>query len=148
MREAKPLLSHANMDVTLLRVTTRRFVNKLRIIVAVRFTNRMSFPLNSSWMTLRLGVGDDVVAPVKYADVAVNGGTNTNGEFVFEVPPMTTTAMLRAIAEGLVHGSAAGPADGRRVVSYAWTVTWVPFAPAGTGDGPPESPCSRPTSAT
>ena len=98
--EAKPLLSRSNMDVTLLRVTARRFVNKLRVIVATRITNGNTFPLHSSWVTLRLSVGDSVVAPVKNANDAVNAGAHSNSDFVFEVPPMTTTATLRAIAEG------------------------------------------------
>ena len=50
----------------------------------------------SNGLTLRLAVGDDVLAPTRFPSAYVEGGTTLRTAAEFEVPPDTTRAVLRA----------------------------------------------------
>lgn len=99
VKEPRPLVSSGELSVTLVRVTLRRFVNKLRIVAAVRTTNKGPYPVASTVLTMRLLVQGDVLAPVNTPGIVIESNASGSEDYVFEVPPSTTRAVLRAAVQ-------------------------------------------------
>ncbi len=96
VKEPRPLVATGDINVTLVRVTLRRFVNKLRIVAAVRIANNGRYPVASSVLTMRLVVDGDVLAPVDAPVNVVDSNATGSIDHAFEVPPLTKRAVLRA----------------------------------------------------
>jgi hypothetical protein len=94
--EARPLVTTPRLAATLTGIATRRFVNVLRVDLALRLVAGDA-GIASSELTLRLVVGDDVLAPTQFPIAVIEAGTTYRGTVEFEVPPDTTRAVLRAM---------------------------------------------------
>lgn len=89
LKEPRPLVSSSEINVTLVRVTLRRFVNKLRVVAAARIANNGRYPVATSVLTMRLVVEGDVLAPVDAPVIVIDSSATGSVDYVFEVPPST-----------------------------------------------------------
>jgi len=96
--EPRPLVTAPRIAATLTGVTTRRFANVLRVDLPVRLVAASDAGILSGELTLRLVVGDDVLAPTIFPSLVIAGGATQRLTVAFEVPPDTTRAVLRAMA--------------------------------------------------
>jgi hypothetical protein len=94
--EPRPLIATEGFSATLLRATSRLFVNKRRLIMAVRMTNQGRYPMASGDLRLRLQAGDEVIPPAGAPNAVIDAGASLPGDFVFETPPGLKTIELRA----------------------------------------------------
>ena len=95
--EARPLVTQPAMSATLTGVGTRRFANVLRVDLALRMAATGPGAVGTGDLTLRLVVGDDVLAPTRLPiGGIIEGGTTLRTTVEFEVPTSTTRAVLRA----------------------------------------------------
>jgi hypothetical protein len=92
--EAQPLVNSPYLSATLTSVSTRRFANVLRVDLGLRLAASIS--MNSGSLTLRLAVGEEVLAPTLFPTAVIEGGTTLRTAYAFEVPTDTTRAVLRA----------------------------------------------------
>ena len=86
------------LSATLTGVGTRRFANVLRVDLACGWRPPGRRRILSGDLTLRLVVGDDVLAPTVFPIAVIAGGATQRLTVEFEVPPDTTRAVLRATA--------------------------------------------------
>jgi hypothetical protein len=86
------LVRDGDVSVTVLRASSRRFVNVVRLRFAVRFTNAGEYP--SSGATFRLAAGDEILAPLEDADVMIQPRSNESEDVEFEIPITATRAVL------------------------------------------------------
>ena len=93
--DARPLVNDRALSATLTRVSARRFANVLRVDLGLRLAAGSGSVLSGS-LTLRLVVGDDVLAPILFPSAIVDGGATLRTVAAFEVPPDTTRAVLQA----------------------------------------------------
>ena len=93
--EARPLVNDRALSATLTSVSTRRFANVVRVDLGLRLAAGASSVLSGS-LTLRLVVGDDVLAPTLFPSAIIDGGTTLRSVAAFEVPTDTMRAILRA----------------------------------------------------
>jgi hypothetical protein len=98
MSDPRPLLAGDGFSSTLVRVRSRHFRNKVRIIVGMRLANEGRYDISSAAVTLRLAHGGEVSAPVSEPSAVVAGGATYSGDWIFEVPPTTKHVELRASA--------------------------------------------------
>jgi hypothetical protein len=98
VREPRELVRGEDVVATVVRVTSRRFANAIRLYLTVRLAVPGRFPVHSGALMLRLAAGDAVTAPVKSPSVVVEPASDVLSDFEFEVPPSTTRAVLRATA--------------------------------------------------
>ena len=96
--EPRPLVTTPRVAATLTGVATRRFANVLRVDLPVRLVAASDAAILSGELTLRLVVGDDVLAPTIFPSTVIAGGATQRVTVEFEVPPDTTRAVLRATA--------------------------------------------------
>jgi hypothetical protein len=97
-RESRLLVTAPILSASLTEVATRRFANVLRVDLHLRFVNPGPGPILSGHLTLRLVVGDEVLAPTAFPNEVIDGGSTRRLLVEFEVPPPTTQAVLRATA--------------------------------------------------
>ena len=95
--EPRPLVTTPRIVATLTGVATRRFANVLRVDLPVRLVAASDAAILSGELTLRLVVGDDVLAPTVFPSIVIAGGATQRLTVEFEVPPDTTRAVLRAM---------------------------------------------------
>jgi hypothetical protein len=100
VNDPRPLIAGTEIGYTLTKVTTRRFVNALRIFVTVRITNRGRFPHYFGGSAFRLLVNGEATAPVDGPNQPVPSNSDASGDVVFDVPPPTRTAILRVTDAG------------------------------------------------
>ena len=96
VRDPTPLLNAGDMPVTLMRATARRFVNKTRIVLALRAENPGGSGHAFGDVTLRVVDGGDVLPPVSNPYVIVQPHATASNEVIFEVSPASRTVVLRA----------------------------------------------------
>jgi hypothetical protein len=89
------LVRDGDLSVTIERATARRFVNAVRLRIAVRFANRGRYPAGSGDAVIRLAVGDEVRAPIEAPGLVIEPNSNAAADVEFEAPPATTRAVLR-----------------------------------------------------
>jgi len=94
------LVRDGDLSVTIERATARRFVNAVRLRLAVRFTNTGRYPAGSGDAVLRLAVGDEVRAPIEAPALVIEPNSNAAADVEFEAPPATTRAVLRGTIRG------------------------------------------------
>lgn len=96
LKQETPLLASGDASTAILRIGRRAFVNTQRITVVVRWTNAGRYPIATGGLVLRLGVGGEVLSPVRAPSEVVAAESTYVGDVVFEAPPATRTATLRA----------------------------------------------------
>lgn len=90
-----PLLTTDGVSVTLVRATSRRFANVLRLSLHVRLENRGRVPVHSGVVTFRLAAGDAVVAPLDPPNDAIETAATISPTIVFDLPISATQAVLK-----------------------------------------------------
>ncbi len=86
------LVREGDVNVTVLRASSRRFVNVVRLRFAVRFANAGQYP--SSGATFRLTIGDQILAPLDAPNVVVQPRSNESEDVEFEIPTAATRVLL------------------------------------------------------
>lgn len=90
-----PLLTTDGVSVTLVRATSRRFANVLRLSLQVRFENRDRVPVHSGAVTFRVSAGDAVVAPLDPLNDVIESATTISTTIVFDLPTSARQAVLQ-----------------------------------------------------
>jgi hypothetical protein len=103
VRDSVPLIMGKDIDLTLVSATARRFVNSLRIVAAVRMTNRGRYPALFSTETVRLLADGQATAPFKGPSDAVDSRAPSAADFVFDVPPSTRRLVLQTKGESVAE---------------------------------------------
>jgi hypothetical protein len=98
VREPRVLTRGEDLIVTVLRGTSRRFANAVRLNFVVRLAAPGNYPVHSSAATLRLVAGDSVVAPLESPNVVVQSASDVMADVEFEVSPSTTRVVLKGSA--------------------------------------------------
>jgi hypothetical protein len=96
VREPKLLIKDSQLTGTVLRVTTRRFANKLRMAFWLRLSNSGKYPQHSSVLVLRLQNGDETAAPVMEPNDVLEPAADQSVDYVFDLPTSATHVVLRA----------------------------------------------------
>jgi hypothetical protein len=96
----EPLVRNASGEFTLMRATTRRFVNKVLVVFDVRFTNTSPNGYFYGTDDFRLVSDGQTGAPVRGPSELVPVQSSASANFVFEVPPATRQVTLRVLSEG------------------------------------------------
>ena len=92
LADPRVLVRDGDMTVTVLRASSRRFANVVRVRFALRFANTGQYP--SSGATLRLAIGDQMLAPLEAPNVVVEPRSNESADVEFEIPTSTTRVVL------------------------------------------------------
>ena len=95
VRDAMPLLDTTDVGVTLLRASSRRFANVLRLTLTIRWENRGRYGLHTGVITMRVSAGGEQYAPFQFPNETMEPVTTTTGTVVFDLPTNTTRAVLR-----------------------------------------------------
>ena len=93
--EAAYGLARRGVSVTLVRATSRRFANVLRLSLHVRLENRGRVPVHSGVVTFRLAAGDAVVAPLAPPNDVIETAATISPTIVFDLPISATQAVLK-----------------------------------------------------
>jgi hypothetical protein len=96
VNEDRPLIDGGDINVTLRRVTTRRFVNMLRMVVSVRMTNEGRYPAAATTVSMRVVAGAETLAPTQAPEGVLESKVSTFADWIFDLPPSTKEATLRA----------------------------------------------------
>ena len=100
VRDPAPLLEATDVGVTLLRASSRRFANTLRLTLQIRMANRGRYASHSSVVTMRASAGGEQYAPFQFPNENLEPMTTVSGTVVFDLPTTTTRVVLRtAIAD-------------------------------------------------
>jgi hypothetical protein len=100
VNEMRPLITAADLDVAVRRITTRRFVNVLRMAVSTRVTNEGRGPAVATAVSLRVLAGGEALAPFQAPEGVLEPKVSTFADWIFDLPPSTQEATLRAIVGG------------------------------------------------
>jgi hypothetical protein len=92
LKEPRLLVSENDVSVNVLRASSRRFANVVRVRFALRYANTGQYP--SSGATLRLAVGDQILAPLEAPGIAIEPRSNESADVEFEIPTTTTRVVL------------------------------------------------------
>jgi hypothetical protein len=92
LREPRLLVSENDVSVNVLRASSRRFANVVRVRFALRYANTGQYP--SSGATLRLAVGDQILPPLEAPGVALEPRSNASADVEFEIPTTATRVVL------------------------------------------------------
>ena len=82
------------MNVTVLRASSRRFANVIRLRFAVQFANAGRYPSNGA--TFRLSAGSQLLAPLEPPNVVVQPQSNEIADVEFEIPTTAARVVLSA----------------------------------------------------
>ena len=94
-RDPMPLLDTTDVGVTLLRASSRRFANVLRLTLTIRMANRGRYDAHSGVITMRVSAGGEQYAPFQFPNENLAPMTTTTGTVVFDLPTNTAQAVLR-----------------------------------------------------
>jgi hypothetical protein len=97
-RDPRLLIAENDLTATILHITDRRFVNKHRLTIALRYENNGRYHRGTGELALRLANGADAVAPTRAPSESVPSMTTFTGDVVFELPPDAKTVTLRAMS--------------------------------------------------
>jgi TIR domain-containing protein len=98
VREPRVLMRGEDLVATVVRASSRRFANAVRLNFEVRLAAQGRYAVHSGAATLRLAVGDNVLAPLEAPNIVVEPVSDIVTEFEFEVPPSTTRVVLKGSA--------------------------------------------------
>jgi hypothetical protein len=90
-----PLIDAKDLQVSLTRITSRRFANTVRLIVSFRITNRGRIPEASGSVVMRVEATDALVAPWQSSSDVVDAMSTFSGTATFDLPTTVTKATLR-----------------------------------------------------
>ena len=88
------IVSAGDMSVTVLRASSRRFANVVRLRFAVQFANASRYPSNGA--TFRLSAGSQLLAPLEPPNVVVQPQSNEIADVEFEIPTTAARVVLSA----------------------------------------------------
>jgi len=94
-REPEFLMKAGDVRITLERVTSRRFVNALRLMVTARIENRGRYPISSDQFIVRVVTGDDVIAPWTAPGDPIAGMSTSIVSSAFDLSPAAHRITLR-----------------------------------------------------
>ncbi len=97
VREPAPLLDAGDVGATLLRASSRRFANTLRLILSIRIANDGRYPVHSGAVTMRVAAAGDLLAPNEFPNEVIDPMSTISPTVVFDLPPTTTSAVLRTM---------------------------------------------------
>ena len=97
VREPAPLLHAGEVGATLLRASSRRFANTLRLIVSIRIVNDGRYPVHSGAVTMRVAAAGDLLAPNQFPNEVIDPMSTISPTVVFDLPPTATSAALRTM---------------------------------------------------
>jgi len=90
------LVSNPSGSLTLIQVTSRRFVNTLRVTFAIRMNNAQNYARHFGTIAARVILDGVSNGPVDGPNETVAGGSSSPArDFVFDVPPETEGLVLR-----------------------------------------------------
>jgi hypothetical protein len=98
-----PLVEKDDMVMSVSRISNRHFVNAQRIRMDVEWKNGGRYAVATGDLVLRLEAGGETLAPTSSPSEAVDGGSTYHGDVVFEVPPKTRQATLKATFRDATH---------------------------------------------
>jgi hypothetical protein len=99
--EEVPLVTHGELATSAMRMTLRRFVNKKRLTVVVRWQNNDArAPRGTFDLQMRLAASGEVRAPVRQPSEVVDARATHIGDVVFELPADATAGTLSAEIAG------------------------------------------------
>lgn len=93
------LASGKESRYTLVSLTVRRFVNVLRILVGIRFTNTGPDPTHLGAAAIRVMVDDQAMAPIDAPSQAVERAAAVSAQYTFDVPPTARRITVRVTDE-------------------------------------------------
>jgi hypothetical protein len=96
IREPVALIDGNELSVSLLKASTRRFANAVRVRLSVRFENRGRYPIHSGALTMRVAAGGEHLAPGEFPNEAIAPKATVTKDVVFDLPTTTTRATLRS----------------------------------------------------
>lgn len=96
--ETATLLTTGGVSVTLVRATSRRFANLLRLSFQVRLENRGPGPVHSGVVIFRVSAGDAVAVPLDPPNEAIEPAATISPTIVFDLPTSSTQAVLRTVS--------------------------------------------------
>ena len=94
LQDQSVIVRDGDESVTVLRGSSRRFANVVRLRFAVRFANGGQYPSNGA--TFRLAVGEQILAPLEAPNVVVQPRSNESEDVEFEIPTTATRVVLSA----------------------------------------------------
>jgi hypothetical protein len=95
-RQPARLIADDALEVTLERVTIRRFANLVRMTCAVGATNRGRGLRSLGDLQLRVLTGDASIAPLEAQHILIEPAANAAATYDFDVPPERRRVVLRA----------------------------------------------------
>jgi hypothetical protein len=99
----RSLASNRTASYTLMTATSRRFVNTLRVIFAIRMANGGTSPSLFGTSAVRVLIDGLPTAPIDGPnEVVAATSSSTPRDFVFDVPPSTDKLTLRTTLDGKV----------------------------------------------
>jgi len=99
----QPLVSNQSVSYTLASVTSRRFVNTVRLIFAIRMNNLQNYMQHFGSDGVRVLVDGLPTAPIDGPNETVAGGSSSPlRDFVFDLPTQTERVVLRATLDDAV----------------------------------------------
>ena len=93
--DQKSLFDGQEVAVTLVRASTRRFANALRLNLSVRISNRGRSPIASGQVVVRVAAGDLVTTPLEMPNQVIETMETISPTLVFDLPPATAKAAVR-----------------------------------------------------
>lgn len=98
--EPRVLVRADAFTLTMVRATSRRFANAVRIRFSMRFRNDGPYAAHSGAATVRVAVGDQVLAPIESPNLVLEPQSTASADVEFELPPSAPRAVIRATTEG------------------------------------------------
>ena len=95
LREPHPFGTDGDVTYTLRSAQVRRYVNILRVTIAVQVANGGRYPFLFGRDALRLVVDGQLTAPLQSPNEVVGGGTTVTADFVFDAPPSVQQVAVR-----------------------------------------------------
>jgi hypothetical protein len=108
LAEPRQLVRDGEVSLTVVRGSSRRFANVVRLRFALRFENRGQYPSGSAATTLRVTVRDQALAPIEMPNVVVEPRSSESADVEFEIP---TTATRVALSGTIGQSSGEIPVD-------------------------------------
>jgi hypothetical protein len=106
LKDPQVIVRAGDVSVTVLRASSRRFANVVRLRFAVQFANTGRYQSNGA--TFRLSAGGQMLAPREAPNVVVEPRSTQSGDVEFEIP---TTAARVVLSATIGESSGALPVD-------------------------------------
>jgi hypothetical protein len=93
--DQQALFDGPQVVVTLVRASSRRFANALRLSLSIRISNRGRTPIASGQVVVRAAAGDLATPPLEMPNQVIDTMETISPTLVFDLPPSTTQAIVR-----------------------------------------------------